>query len=69
MTGLPTEHFRWSILESWKRITANITATVNSLSEFQKVFCWWYVIFTDKYIDGKIKTPIELHMVFVLVIC
>jgi len=69
MTGLPTEHFRWSILESWKRIIANITATINSLSEFQKVFYWLYIIFTDKYINGKIKAPMELHVIFLLVIC
>ena len=28
------------------------------------VLHWWYVIFSDGYIDRQIKTPTELHKVF-----
>ena len=55
--------------ESWKRITVNVTATINSPIELQMVFCWWYVIFTNGYTYGQIKTPMTLHMIFPLVIC
>ena len=64
LTGLPTDHIHRYILERWKRITENITTTINSLMKLQMIFYRWYVIFIDKYTDGQIKTPTELHMVF-----
>jgi uncharacterized membrane protein YhaH (DUF805 family) len=64
LTRLLTEHIHRYIPENWKRIIANIIASVNYSIELQMVFRRWHDIFTDGYTDGQIKTPIELHMVF-----
>jgi DNA polymerase II small subunit/DNA polymerase delta subunit B len=50
-TGLPMDHVHRYILNSWKIITANVSATVNSQTELQMIFHKWYVIFTDGYTD------------------
>jgi len=49
---LPTELDCRYILKSWKRITANIIATVNTLMELKMIFYRWYIIFTDGYTSG-----------------
>ena len=45
----PTDHICQDISESWKRITANITAIVKSLTELQMVFRRLY----DKLPEGN----------------
>jgi hypothetical protein len=46
---LPTKLDCRYILKSWKRITANIIVTVNTLMELKMIFYRWYIIFTDGY--------------------
>jgi hypothetical protein len=38
------------------------------MMELQMIFHWWYIIFTDRYIDGQIKISIKFHTVFLSVI-
>jgi hypothetical protein len=52
--GLLMELDRCYILESWKKIIANATATVNTLARLLMVFYRRYVIFTDGY-TNRIK--------------
>ena len=47
LMGLPTKLDRRYIPESWQRITANATFTINALTKLQMVLCRWYVIFID----------------------
>ena len=46
---LPTKLDCRYTLKSWKRITANIIATVNTLMELKMIFYRWYIIFTNGY--------------------
>jgi hypothetical protein len=64
------EQFCWYIPKrDEKEIITNVIVTVNSSIELQIIFYRWYVIFTDEYTDGQIKTPITLHTVFMSIIC
>jgi len=67
--GLPIELDCRYILESWKKITANVIATINAPIKLQMVFYRWYAIFINGYTDEQIKILMALHRVFLSVMC
>ena len=58
--GLPTDHVCRYILESWKRITVNVTPTVNSPMKLQMISMIYYIYRQTNKNTNKIAYDISL---------